>query len=352
MSLVISEPTLTRGQVPLLKHAVMAWLQEHRESGSGTIHGDTEAIAGATKAAVPNVIRAVYDLQKQGLVTFRERKNAGSAGHHSTVLDHFELTPKGRDWTSERAVMSDMANREMLTYEDVNPAFIDTIVAEDVAGDITTEAREDARKRITEALSQMTPAKALERVLRARGKPMRIRDLNPLLGYHVVSTAVYSIVRNNPEAFLIQKAHVRLIAPEGWEPKNAAQGGRTRIAPDGVFRTASRDYGPDGKVLHGSTVSSVSDGIAEHMTTPGPSSASGVIHEIHEHENHELRPALGPEITALMTREVKRAKVAEAVVLLEAAGLEDDSIQVQLRIPDDTTLEREVIDLVKAWGYR
>lgn len=327
MSLIMNEDPTVGGQVPLLKHAVMAWLQAH-DTGK-EVSGDTYAIAGATRAAVPNVTRALYDLQKQGLVTFRERKNGGAAGHHQTVLTHFELTERGKAWTKEKGALSDMAHRDDLTADDFNPAFVDEVNAERVAEDMQRDATSAAMATVHEALKAMHPALALERVLKARGRPMHIiRELNPILGYDRASTAVYSLARSYPHAFRIQQAQVSLIGEVG-EVKDQRGGPKPRV------RHAEQPEQPE--------PSPVPDEIRQKITG---AYLEGRAVEAHLHQPYPL-PELGPEITTLMAREAKRMKVAEAVAALEAAGLEDDALTVMGRIPDDSPLEREVITLVK-----
>ena len=326
------------GQVPLLKHACMAWLQRNRAM-NGRILGDSYNIADDTKAAVSNVTRALWDLQKQGLVTFRERKNAGTNGHGSqTVLNHFELTPKGLDWTPDKAVLDDLTSVPTNTLDDLNPAFLNE--AEDVADEMKAESREKAIALARDALSQMPPAVALERVLRHAGRPMHIiRELNPLLGYYAQSTAIYSLVRKNPEAFHIKDARVHLDAPEGWEPAydTSINYGRTRKEPSAALMAEAR-------------ASVALDGETQVVETVKPERVA----RTHPLDDPDFRALVAidlangyPEIKALMERESKRAKVAEAVAALEAAGLEDDALVVLGRIPDDTPLEREVIALVK-----
>ena len=318
-------PNPKGGQVPLLKHAVMAWLQKNR-ADNGRIHGDTYNIAADTRAAVPNVLRACWDLQKQGLITFRERKNAGTNGHGATtVLNHFELTSKGIEWTPDRAVIADLTDISTNTWDDLNPDYVAESAVDDVAEAMKDEASVAALDRVREALSPLPPVVALERVLRMRGKPMHIiHELNPLLGYHAKSTAIYSLVRQNPEAFHIKDARVHLDAPEGWQPRYdvTVKSGRARHP---VLAEAQASVALDGETQ---VASSVSDDA--------------------QPQRPQLQlPELGPEITALMAREVKRAKVQEAVAALEAAGLDDDALTVLGRIPDDSALEREVIALVK-----
>ena len=318
------------GQVPLLKHACMAWLQKNR-GDNGRIHGDSYNIAADTRASISNVLRALWDLQKMGLITFRERKRAGTNGHASTsVLTHFELTPKGLEWTADKAVVDDLTTVPTNTWDDLNPAYVSETDVEDVADEMKDESRQKALDAVHAAVATMPPVVALERVLRFYGKPMHIiRELNPVLGYFATSTAIYSLVRKNPEAFHIKGGYVHLDAPEGWKPAYEAP---SKGAPrkDPLLEEARASVALDGETQ-----------VVE--STP-------ISDEIDAAFSAAPQLELGPEIRALMDRAGKRVKVAEAIAILEAAGLEEDALSVMTRIPDDTPLEQEVIALVKRFG--
>ena len=309
------------GQVPLLKHACMAWLQKNLKD-NGRIHGDSYNIAADTKAAVPNVVRALYDLQKQGLVTFRERKHAGTNGHGSQkVLNHFELTPKGIEWTADKAIVADIETVATNTWDDLNPEYVAADATERVAQDMAVEA-------VVKALDGMKPADALKAVLSRTG-PLPIRKANVLLGYHRGSTALYSIVRSYPEAFKRENAEVSFIGPDDW--KAPTQGGaRQRLAVDPALVEEARAS----VALDGDTQ------VVEPVAAPEDDPGFRAIVAI------DLVGAY-PAISALMARAEKRTKVQAAVAILEEQGLDEEALLVMSRIPDDTDLEAEIITLVK-----
>ncbi len=308
---------------PLLKHALMSWLQDHPDE-----HPDTLALAKTAGVLPGGINRALWDLQKNGLVTFRERKHrsgGGNGGHTLDVMDNVALTPKGKEWKPSTAqIMSDLGT-DRPPEDDWNPAFVQGAVAEEIALKMEVEHAD----RMIETLRRMPPAKALETVLRARGKPVKIRSLNSLLGYHAKSTAIYSLVRFNPEAFHIQGGYVHLDAPEGWVPA-AGHTGYTRRKP------------------------SVTDKIADHIVgiTATPESVEAVAPTPVIPPTPTQREApIGPLMTDLMAREQKRAKVAEAVSALEAAGLDEVALTALAASPDDTPLEAEVVAFLKALGW-
>jgi hypothetical protein len=404
--IVVNDPP-KGGQVPLLKHAIMVWLQTEHAKTSGRIHGDTYSVAEATRGSVTNVHRALWDLQKQGLITFRERKGEGSNGHGSTtILTHFTLTQRGIGWTSDKSAVEDFAAD--ITREDLNPAMVAEIDAERMAAEVrragahakadvvVARAREAndrmpppqctcgydagtvlrkvehlrdcpwaqamsaraaavniaaealvkgvpaevvasgiesvvAASRAPLDLTGLTPPNALATFLRHTGHPVRILDANLRLGYARESTAIYSLIRLNPGIFRNEGGKVSFIGPEDWVAPVKDKAGRTLVhhRPPRIPQTP----------LVREAIASVA---LDHDPEEGTQSLPPVTLHL---------PSLGPEITSLMTRAGKRAKVAEAVAALEAAGLDDDALTVMGRIPDDTTLEREVLALVQALGY-
>jgi hypothetical protein len=402
------------GQTPLLKHRIMQWLQEHAEAdGDLPRTADSVTIANETRSTVANVNRVLWALQKQGLLTLRERKNgnAGGQSHSSApILTHFTLTPKGQTWRlDDPTVLADlgetMLSAEVLKDRDslFDPTWAQDVDNAELASDIRREAGigrvakaadlirehkpapctcehpagtvlrnvehergcpwaaqqeamakavraadvspvvkgeqtpEDFAKHIIEQGEQarppfrldksMEPGDALFAYLKHMGGRAKIvPEANVALGYDPKSTALYSIVRGNPEGYAIEKGWIMLKddRPAGWKPKT--QKSHNRFRPERVVSTPTSDDDPRPHVAIG-TVTSQDAGFRALVAID---LAEGY-----------------PAIKQLMEREGKRAKVSEAVAALEAAGLEDDALTVLGRIPDDTPLEREVIALVK-----
>jgi hypothetical protein len=313
---------------PLLKHALMTWLQDHPDE-----HPDTLALAKTAGVLPGGINRALWDLQKNGLVTFRERKHQNGGGNTTHTLDvmaNVALTPKGKDWKpSTSQIMSDLGV-DRPPEEDWNPEFVKGAVAEDIAMKMEVEQAD----RMLETLRKMPPAKALETVLRARGKPVKIRSMNSLLGYHAKSTAIYSLVRFNPEAFHIQGGYVHLDAPEGWEPKSGSVNAGRHRAPSATDKVADFIVGMTAApLIEEARASVVLDGETQSVE---PVVIPPTI-DAHQY----------PEIAMLLIRGQKRTKVAEAVAALEAAGLDDIALSALAAVPDDTPLEAEVIAFVR-----
>jgi hypothetical protein len=145
---------------------------------------------------------------------------------------------------------------------------------------------------------------------RQPGKAGRISDYARFAGLNAHSTVGYQARDRFPDMFSIHKGTVTLLAPDDWEPTSLATNGGNRTTPKPV-ETVEPALPP---IRH-------------------------------------LRVALGPLLTDLMARSERRAKVSEAVAALEAAGLDEDALTVLTRIPDDTPLEKEIIDLLTTFGY-
>jgi hypothetical protein len=397
---------LTGGMTPLLKQRLMVWFLEHKQAGGDIARlVDSAHLSEVTGATVTNVNRALWSLQKQGLITFREQKNGGSGHSSGTFLSRFHLTPKGLAWDADTAVLADLAHKDDVQDGDLDPTFVRGVETDEVADEMrrvrnhhvvdkiadmvgargvppapctcghdegtvlrsvehlrgcpwakqqqalfdamTNEAHaiaagdspENVAARII-AIEEATrppfvlspgtePGQALFAYLKHEGGRAKIvPTTNLALGYHAKSTALYSIVRGNPEGFAIEKGWVILKddRPAGWQPKG--QKGHTNMrTPARVSSPVSDEKRTDLPLLNGDD----------------PTSDAG----FRELVAIDLVGAY-PHISAVMEREQKRAKVAEAVAALEAAGLEDDALTVLGRIPDDTPLEQEVVRLVKA----
>lgn len=85
----------------------------------------------------------------------------------------------------------------------------------------------------------------------------------------------------------------------------------------------------------------------EWRTTPGPMAA---LHTVPEPEPSKPDLTQYPLLVALTERDAKRRHAVEAVVSLEKAGLVDLGAQVLTAIPDDTEVERQMLDLLAAMG--
>src|SRR5262252_3026962 len=93
---------------PLLKHRIITLLQTANATGHIANGIDSVSLSHDSKATVGNVNRALWSLQKQGLVTFRERKNGNANGEShasAAILTHFRLTEAGRAWTFESTAL-------------------------------------------------------------------------------------------------------------------------------------------------------------------------------------------------------------------------------------------------------
>jgi hypothetical protein len=184
-----------------------------------------------------------------------------------------------------------------------------------------------------EMVAQKPPAQTLADMLRGMpGLTIRVIDGNLRLGYSRGSTALYALAKAYPMAFVIKEGKVRLIAPEGWTAPNTNQH-RAHVA-----RRRAKVEVVDTPLMREAKASVALDHDPHEGTQSVPPRTSQL-------------PFLGSEITALLAREGRRRKVAEAVAALEAAGLDDDALTVMGRIPEDTSLEREVLALVSALGY-
>jgi hypothetical protein len=331
------ETRVSTAHVPLLKHGVMVWLQAAEERGNGRIHGDMYTMAAELKATPAHTRKVLYDLQKLGYVTFRERKHEGTDGHGATdVLVRFALTPKGKAWTADKGTLEDLTTVTTNMPEDLNPTFMEQAAIDEVAEDLQ-------RERIVRAFTPETwrdktyryraegdaPIAALTRLLRGK-PPMRIREANIALGYYPGSTALYALSKSNG-GFTIKGGSISYTGGLDWVPtkEGSAHSGRPRLAPETPLvreTEASDEQRTDLPTLNGDDATSDAGTLTN------------------------LLP-LGPELTALMQREAKRSKVQEAVVLLEAAGLEEDALNALSRIPDDTLQERETLALLHALGY-
>jgi hypothetical protein len=142
------------------------------------------------------------------------------------------------------------------------------------------------------------------------GKAGRISEYARFAGLNAKSTVGYQAAERFPDMFSVHKGLVTLTAPDDWEPTSLATNGGNTTKPKAV-ETVAPALPP---IRH-------------------------------------LRVALGPLLTDLMARSERRAKVSEAVAALEAAGLDEDALTVLTRIPDDSPLEKEIIDLLTTFGY-
>jgi DNA-binding PadR family transcriptional regulator len=334
MAMVYNDKRPTGGQVPLLKHAIMQWLLA-QQNEHGYIRGDSYDVVKHTRASVPNVARALWDLQKAGLVTFNERKRQGTNGHASTtVLQHFTLTPTGLKWTAEKAFVDDMAHIDSMTMQDVNPSLRDEIDAQDMA---------------TEIQMNVSPPQALANLLkRTPSRSLKVLRANDLLGYAHQSTAIYALKKAYPAIFKIESGRVYFTGPEDWKAPTGIGHGRNR-APNimaAVQREAEASVALDHDDKEGTHY--VGDGHPhdDPTTGVGQGGEQAVSADGSAPSTERLPLPLGPEITALLARAERRAKVAEAVAALEAAGLDDDALTVMGRIPDDSPLEQEVLALL------
>jgi hypothetical protein len=337
------------GQVPLLKHAIMQYLLDHRRGDRGHVASDinTYTFVEATKASPPNVNRALWDLQGLGLITFRESKRSGTNGHSSTtVLDRMGLTPKGLGWTAEKAVLTDLPSVSTLSDDDMNPALMAEAAVDDVTRQMTRHGLVTKVNRIVEGKEPWmvpagdTPPMALLHYLQWRGSPAPITEANIALGYNRKSTALYSIVSSYPEAFVRSEGRITLIAPPDWQPKSHSSGSRRKE----TLLIRGRYVGPlpspvpvDDKPIPPTSPippTPVVDPIAEKPVLSVSAPEASLV--------------IGPQISALMDREAKRAAVAVAVQALESAGLDDVALQALAAVPDDSPLEAEVVALIKS----
>lgn len=421
------------GQVPLLKHSIMQWLQLAHQRSGGHIHGDSYDIANDTRASATNVSRALWDLQKQGLLTFSERKRSGINGHgSSTMLTRFQLTPVGLTWSASKATMTDMVGVGTYTEADINPSLLRELQEHEVAEAITDanivrrvgaitetimaanqsspppqctcghpegtilrhaehvrgcpwaaamEARVEAVRALTptdlntqsvaevtapvmkvieatkgddtvqnhvsaprsmpQLLNMPAPA-ALLRLLAAEGE-MPVRAANEAMGYKHDSTALYSLSKTHPGGFVLTRGRISL-TPE-------AKAGKWEPPTNGKMAAVVRPRHGHGDVAM------VTDRLLAQTMVGREATASVALDHDPDEGTQSMPPvtihlpALGPEITLLLARAGKRAKVTEAVAALEAAGLDEDALTVLGRIPDDSPLEREVLALVSALDY-
>jgi hypothetical protein len=243
----------------------------------------------------------------------REHKPAPCSCEHpaGTVLRNVEHE-RGCPWAAQQEAMA-----KAVRAADVKPVVRGEVTPEDFAQRII-EQGEEARPPFRLDKS-MTPGDALFAYLKHMGGRAKIvPHANEALGYYAKSTALYSMVRTNPEGFAIEQGWIILKddRPAGWKPNT--QKSHTQ-------RTTSTPTSDE---------------------APAPVAVPSQDASFRELVALDLAGAY-PHISALMEREQKRSKVAEAVAALEAAGLEDDALTVLGRIPDDTPLEQEVITLVK-----
>ena len=311
MSLVIADRT--GGQVPLLKHAIMEWMLE-RVAANGNVRGDLYDIATTTHAAIANVSRALWDLQKQGLLTFHERKREGSNGHGSTtVLTGFALTTRGREWTRGKGYMDDLARVDVMSPQDLNPDAVAGFVIRDVVEEINLT---------------VPPAQALANLLRRapNGGPVKIRRANELLGYQRESTALYSLVKANPEAFRIKDGAVTFIGPSDWHAPDSH-----RNAPRVDKRNPASEPEPEREV--------------EQDVVPVPVMVEPFV----KPPMHP--PSDYPAIDALVAREHKRLKAEEAAKTLESIGMDEQALAVLAAFPALSDLEADVLRLALFLGW-
>jgi hypothetical protein len=299
--------TIDHTDIPsVIKARIMQWLGD--QPGDPPSIG-TEALAERIHAAVGATNAALWSLRRHGLVSFRERKGS-TEGHGSglSYADRVRLTEAGRtSWQDggREALLRTEHVRE--TYESA-PREVSQVAVEMAVEKM--EARETAESAVPPPPKGSYRGDMLAWWLKHQpDRRGHIRAYNAWAGLKPTAVQVYQLVERSPEAFALVEGHpsmVEFIGPEDWafRPKTTA-------------------------------------GI-RHPVLVAPTTPEVEVVQLQE---------LGPQLQELLSRAGKRAKVEQAITLLEAAGLDADALALLERIPDDSPLEVEILALLSTLGY-
>jgi hypothetical protein len=279
-----------------------------------------------------DVNETLWQLQKQQIVTFKERK-----GPKGSVITHIRIT----DSALNGAPLNIIRNVVRTDDEVIGEAIDTALVARDIRRGATVQALTD--------------------LLRHHGNVMKVREASVLLGKDRLSTAIYSIAKNNPRLFRIERGSVRFLGPS--------------IQPTGEVKTyhhtpcTNRDLAPEWCVEHDSlwmrgdmfcvrewerrdrpvdrpVTEAGADAQNDASTTP----AEPIVDDL---PAILVPPTLDrfPNIRALMAEWGSQAAARRAADILSDAGLDSLAITVLDAVRSLSPLEDEVLDLAAKLGW-
>jgi hypothetical protein len=288
----------------------------------------------------------LWMLQKQQIVTFRERK-----GPKGSVITRIRIA----DTILNGATLETITNVVRTDDEVIDHAIDFALDVLEVADDITREAK---------VTSVTSPAARLKTLLQETGHPLNIRDANIRLGYGRLSTAIYSLHKTNPGVFVLDKGTVGLA-----EPKDVNAGALKHYE---TTPCTNRQGAPEWCVEHDSlwhkgdmycvrewerrnaAIETMAEAGADAQNDASTTPTEPMVDDATNDLPVILVPPTidgFPHIQALIAESGSQGAARKAADILSDAGLDSLALTVIEAVRSFTPLENEVIALAAILGW-